>query len=394
MADVKAGVCTGVAISARHASMRVSYPKFGFYVHRFADSTQCDVGGEAAGSLGVLLSIHSQLLRTQALLCIYASKSNLHHDVMEISSPRELIAAIPHLLGFVPEDSLVVVALVDNDVHSMVRVDWPVAPSVMQGSLTRYAQSITNIDVVLCLYADADVDTYESVQEVFSESEILDILQVKHGFWKSTMCEDSQCCPPQGRPIDDFASIAATEFVYAGSSPFASREDLVSALAAESLSGTDRYESERAFAVIHDITDPKCEVDWILSRASRNDTALFSDIARTSIALQEIRVRDGVLRRAFESVEVRISMRGWLMQILGKIPEHQVAACATVLAGVVWLDGNGSLARIALDRALDADPDYSLAQLLDTALVNAVPSRVWTESLEAVSYDECVRGAA
>lgn len=313
---------------------------------------------------------------------------------MEITSPRELVAAIPHLLGFVPEDSLVVVALDNNDVHSMVRVDWPISQSVLQGSLARYAQSVATIEIVLCFYSDTEIDSYESVSEVFCESDVLDVLTVKHGFWKSAMCEDSQCCPPEGRSLNEFTSIAATEFIFAGSSPFSSREDLVNTLAAESLSALARDECKEAFASLHDITDIPQEVEWILRRVARKESATWSDIARTSVALQEIRVRDAVLRRAFESVDVRVTMRLWLMQILGRIPEERVAACATVLAGIVWLDGNGSLARIALDRALDADADYSLAQLLDTALVNAVPSRVWTESLEAVSYDECVRGAA
>jgi hypothetical protein len=37
----------------------------------------------------------------------------------------------------------------------------------------------------------------------------------------------------------------------------------------------------------------------------------------------------------------------------------------TVLAHVVWWQGDGALARTALDRALAVDPDYRLAALLE-----------------------------
>lgn len=313
---------------------------------------------------------------------------------MEISSPRELIAAIPHLLGFNPDDSLVVIALDNNHVHSMVRVDWPISQGVLTGSLARYAQSITGVDIVLCFYSDSELQNDQQVKQVFAGSELLDILVVAHGQWNSALCEDEECCPASGRRIDEFTAVATAEFIFAGSSPYASREDLVKVLSAETTSLGDRELCATAFAELPEITEPQIEVEWLISRASDDGDASWADIARTALALQEIRVRDGLLRLAFDSIDVRIDVRGWLMRVMGRIPEHHVAACATVLAGVVWLDGNGSLARIALDRALDADPDYSLAQLLDTALVNAVPSRIWTESLEAVSYDECLRGAA
>ena len=38
----------------------------------------------------------------------------------------------------------------------------------------------------------------------------------------------------------------------------------------------------------------------------------------------------------------------------------------TLLAHVVWWQGDGALARTALDRALEVDPDYRLATLLAT----------------------------
>jgi Domain of unknown function (DUF4192) len=46
---------------------------------------------------------------------------------------------------------------------------------------------------------------------------------------------------------------------------------------------------------------------------------------------------------------------------------------ASLLAFTAWQCGNGALANIALDRALDDDPSYSLAKLLREALDAGAP---------------------
>ena len=45
----------------------------------------------------------------------------------------------------------------------------------------------------------------------------------------------------------------------------------------------------------------------------------------------------------------------------------------TLLALLAWWQGDGARARLLLERALQEDPDYTLAQLLDATLAAAVP---------------------
>jgi hypothetical protein len=49
------------------------------------------------------------------------------------------------------------------------------------------------------------------------------------------------------------------------------------------------------------------------------------------------------------------------------------APALTLLALLAWWRGDGARARLLLDGALDADADYHLAELLDDALLAAVP---------------------
>ena len=42
-----------------------------------------------------------------------------------LTSPHDLLAAIPFLIGYHPEDSLVVVSIKDNAVGMAMRIDYP-----------------------------------------------------------------------------------------------------------------------------------------------------------------------------------------------------------------------------------------------------------------------------
>lgn len=53
-------------------------------------------------------------------------------------------------------------------------------------------------------------------------------------------------------------------------------------------------------------------------------------------------------------------------------PDSHAAPPLTVLASFAWWRGDGSLARLALDGALTADPGYRLAALLDLMVVHGI----------------------
>ena len=61
---------------------------------------------------------------------------------------------------------------------------------------------------------------------------------------------------------------------------------------------------------------------------------------------------------------------------------------AAVLAVCAWVDGDGAAARVALDRALDADPAYSLAGLVAAALDTGTPPWTWVSMMSEVSVAE------
>jgi hypothetical protein len=62
------------------------------------------------------------------------------------------------------------------------------------------------------------------------------------------------------------------------------------------------------------------------------------------------------------------------------------AAALTVLAWVCYLRGEGVLAGIAIDRARTADPQYSLAELLDQVLCGAVNPSIFHDTIVSAEF--------
>ena len=64
-----------------------------------------------------------------------------------------------------------------------------------------------------------------------------------------------------------------------------------------------------------------------------------------------------------------------LIEVAGCVPDQYAAPTLTVLAHVAWHQGNGAVARVALDRARAAEPGYFLAALLDRVVTEGMRPR-------------------
>ncbi len=68
-------------------------------------------------------------------------------------------------------------------------------------------------------------------------------------------------------------------------------------------------------------------------------------------------------------------MQARLVQLCRMLPAREAAPMLTVLANFAWCLGDGALARAALERALDAEPGYRLAGLLERMVELAIRPR-------------------
>ncbi|ROS30887.1 DUF4192 domain-containing protein [Cellulomonas sp. PhB150] len=166
-------------------------------------------------------------------------------ETIRVSEPREVLAYIPHRLGFRPRDSAVLISLRPprGAVGLIMRVDLPDLLDPEAGpQLARSA--ITTLDTdgarrVMCvLYTDgpdprrrpsplhvAARHVQDAAAGPFGP---VDVLVVTPDGYLELGCDDDACCPAGGRPLRELEStLVGAHMVLAGSAVAGSREDLV-----------------------------------------------------------------------------------------------------------------------------------------------------------------------
>jgi Domain of unknown function (DUF4192) len=328
----------------------------------------------------------------------------------KLKTPTDIVDAVPYLLGFQPHDSLVVLSLRGERkrVGLTARVDLPPPEHAAQcardfvGYLTRDHAAYS----IVAFYPPSDGRAHPSVQPLADALtvqlrgagiDLVEVVCVADGRWWSLLCMNEACCPSEGTPINAVSTSAcAAAMTYAGVAVLESRDELVRTIApvtgvvrvamdyaltrvAEELAG-------RVGAGLADEVARESLVMWRAEVAARLAAEVghvmplsVDDAARLILGLVDVRVRDQVL--TWYDASRGEATRGLLVELVRRaLPPFDVAPLA-LFAWVCYLQGNGSLAGIAIDRALAADPDYGMARLLDQALVGALDPAVFQSAL-------------
>ena len=112
---------------------------------------------------------------------------------MIVSSPRQLLSALPHLIGFHPDNSIVTVAMDDDEILTIARVDSQDDPIQLPASVLATLRQVDKSSVVLVAYRDDPINLEQLTELVPSvqEFQLLDALWVRNGRWSSLMCDDT-----------------------------------------------------------------------------------------------------------------------------------------------------------------------------------------------------------
>jgi hypothetical protein len=344
-----------------------------------------------------------------------------------VRGPDSLPALVPHLVGFHPADSLVLLGLAHErrTVRVTVRIDLPTSDADVVQVVDAWASSLMALpqsgadDVVLAVFPRDEESPWLGVEpddlphralvdelaEELREAGIrsLDAVCVVGDRIRSYWCEDLSCCPPEGRRADprELLRVRAT-LVAHGSAPLSSREALVHSL--DERPGDDplrtAVDRARDGVVIRmpSGTEPRVRhvVDGLRGLASdpRNDATLVRLVVLVGWLCASVRSRDLLLRTLTVDPEPQVlaAARTVLGEAVRCASGESVAPVGSVLAVCAWVDGDGAAARVALDRALDADPAYSLAGLVAAALDTGTPPWTWVSMMSEVSVEEILGG--
>lgn len=316
--------------------------------------------------------------------------------VVSVSAIEDLACALPHLLGFRPVESLVVVAIEGprDQLTFTLRVDLPEPDDVdavveVCADRMRLAEADEVLAFVVTEAPDPGPgqlpgsDLVEALQRAVPMP-LRDAFLLRGGRIWSLLCPEPMCCPPDGRPVDDASPVATTlaaAGVVAGRSVFRDRDEIVRA--AQAVGGA---EAEAMMAAVERVCgadgDPPPDLTGIRERyrqalpallarcAERGADVGYDDAALVGCAWHQVDLRDEVLAAAARDQPGADAL---VRAVARLMPAPYDAPAAAMLGWVAYAEGSGVLAAAALQRALETDPGYSLAVLLDDALDRQVP---------------------
>lgn len=299
--------------------------------------------------------------------------------------PEDLLAAVPVVLGFRPQDSLVMLTF-DAPRCFHARVDLP-PPAELEVSLGEIVDALLEPAmaqrvgrVAFVFYTDDTAlaaRAADPLHRAFTAKEIgvVDVLRAHQGRWSRVPCRPGSS-ETEPRPYDDESHPFAAQAVFEGRVTHDSRDALRETLA-------PRPGAQRRLADLQaTLPDPgPAEAGWVRDLLGRcvlsGDPPDDEEAARLLRAVLRVDVRDAALF-AVSGDTVEGHVRIW-SELLRRAPEPQVAEAAVITAFCAWQAGHGALAWCALDRCLAADPEHRLAACLAECLTRAVPPTAWEE---------------
>ncbi|BCY15584.1 DUF4192 domain-containing protein [Actinoplanes sp. L3-i22] len=311
---------------------------------------------------------------------------------LAVRTPADLIAIVPFVLGYHPHHSVATVGLIGSRIefavcHDLPPPDWTeadvrVAANEVAAAVARQRSKLVAIvgygpppRVLPAVLRSAEAVRGRGL-------EVLDVMRVSDDRWWSYLCSDPSCCPPEGTPCLPGDSVIAAEATFQGQVALPSRKDLTAQVAA--VGGAERAEMVRATErarrrftdlIAEDLTAERYgrlvrQQGRLAVRAAekcyRSGGSLEPDeIAWLGALLVERSVEDFALDRAATAHDWRIRL--WT-DVLRRVEPAYVAPPACLLGFTAWQAGRGSLARVAIDRALAEEPRHELAGLLHNVL--------------------------
>jgi hypothetical protein len=306
----------------------------------------------------------------------------------ELNRPGAVIAALPAVLGFVPEKSLVLLSIDGGELGSVMRVDLSDAIDDQIGRLAEVAAT-AGPEAAIAVIVDADGagcpmcndhyrDLCSSLTDELAQHDIslwavhvVDRVAIG-GRWH---CVDG--CGAGGVIDDPYASPLAAAAVLDGRRLYARRADLQAVIAVDNRSRSAALTNSIAeHAALRDEShraDPDgcirrdVEAAMAAAAAVADGQELTDDeIAGLACGLADVEVRDTLYALAVgHSAGDAESLWALLSRSL---PTLWRAEALVLLAFSAYARGDGPLAGVSLEAALRCDPGHRMAGMLDTAL--------------------------
>lgn len=348
----------------------------------------------------------------------------MDQNVIRAGEPRELVAAIPFCLGFLPRDSLVAVSIRgDGRMGLVARVDLRELAAAGSGAslATALARRLCEdgaVHVLLVAYAPSLKAVRSSTEEPgralaamrtsLPGDVVTDEWWVGSERYAGVWCTDPSCCASGGRPLTELEGTqVAAHMVLAGAIVQGSRDELAvrarapgaARRAASSAASEERARRRNAVGAgpgrrTRWEADAVARWEGLCRRADSGEPLGPAVIGRAAVALEDAHTRDVVLARCAVGPALRVAgvdplgaaealfgrsstapdpvrlrpVRSVLTSVVEHVSLRRTAPALTMLSCLSWWEGDGARAGVLVSQALDQDPGYRLALMVADAL--------------------------
>jgi hypothetical protein len=314
---------------------------------------------------------------------------------LTVETPSDLLAAMPYLLGYHPDESIVLVLLDRRSVQMCARMDLRPAGGAT-GAAEATADRLAGVahahhptGAILIAYSTdpALARTFlKAARNRLAGIDLIDVLYADGRRWWSTL-DDSGCSPSDGVCYLPGSSRIAAEAVYAGMSAAASRDELAGQVAGPPPADLEALE-QIAAATAAEVFDSSLQarehmiqsvVEDFVHRRRAGESRWLTDTERLRLACltADVAVRD----RAWAMMQgstATFHAELWQQVVQRTVPPFE-AAPLCLLGMAAWISGQGTLQVCCADRVHRIDPDYSMGDLLAEINTRAMPPQFWDE---------------
>jgi hypothetical protein len=320
-----------------------------------------------------------------------------HRPDFELNRPAALIAALPAVLGFVPEKSLVLVSVGGGELGSVLRVDLSDELADRVEHLAEVAAAADPEAAIAVIVDDEGAQCPRCNEDYRELCTLLTDALAQHGvvLWAAHVvdrvavggrwhCVDG--CGSSGVIDDPSASPLAAAAVLDGRRLYPRRADLQAVIAvdepARSAGVAATVEQQAAAREVAHRADPKArcrgDVENAMAAAARvagGRSLTDTELAELGCALTDVQVRD--ILYALAVGETAGEAEALWAVLARSLPQPWRVEALVLLAFSAYARGDGPLAGVSLEAALRAAPDHRMADMLDTALQSGLrPERI------------------
>lgn len=318
-----------------------------------------------------------------------------------LNTPKNTLAAIPGLLGFYPENSVVILFMEDNALMLTTRAN----DTEMLSSNDTFSGYINNLcelhgfTSVITAYYGEMVDEYSEAVRHFAElcetsdgPALIDSLIVRpDGSFTAVDGEEDGSGVLTAQDYESSPVVAAV--VLGGGQVSRTRQEIVNEV--KTAKRTNKLHKE-ASVLAAELRASKPELVDYRWAAYRFGTAVVddpepvvTDVLALGLMLNDVKVRDAMVHHIVTQ-EDRRAIRARLMSALPHMPERDAAPLLGLIGVASYSYGDGLRAIVAAEKCLEIDADYGLAALLVKTVEASVPPRDWIDIVTSMTLEEVI----